>query len=181
VGDRACLDRGSRLADVNWWVLVPAGRGGAITELVVATALLAWALVRVVGRSGSSPKRRKPKKPRMGPAGLLGTGTLFVLSAAFDPTFVALAVVAGRSDSVAAVGGAQLIWSLISQAPLLVLLIAVVRGGHERAVQRFQTGWERVAPTLRLVVTGALVVVGSLLLIDAIWWFVTGDFLLPAP
>ena len=172
------LTLGARLAGVDWASLLPTGRGGAVLEIVVGVGLLAWAVVRLARRTARAPK---PRRIRGGTAGLLGTGVLFVLSAALDPTYVALVVLAGRGEPVYAVAAAHLIWALVSQSPLLLLLLAVLRGGHERAVQRFGAWWQRARPVARRIVTGALVLVGGVLVLDGIWWFATGGFLLPEP
>jgi len=108
-------------------------------------------------------------------------GALFAVSAVLDPTCVAVTVLAARGPSTVAVVVAQLLWAVVSQAPLVFLLVAIVRGGHQGAVQRFTHWWDRIRPALRSIVTVALFVVGMTLVTDAAWWFATGQFLLPEP
>ncbi len=172
------LSLGARLAEVDWLALVPAGRGGAVLEIVLGAGLLVWAAVRLTRTTVRAPK---PRRVRAGSWGLLGTGALFALSAVLDPTFVALTVLAGRGQDVGAVLAAQVLWVLISQAPLVLLLAVMARGGHERAVRRFTSWWERARPVVKTVITVALVLIGVVLVVDGLWWFVTGAFLLPAP
>lgn len=76
---------------------------------------------------------------------------------------------------------AQLLWAVVSQAPLVFLLGAVARGGHQAAVQRLTRWWDWIKPALRWIVTIALFLVGITLVTDAAWWFATGRFLLPEP
>lgn len=177
-GAALSLTLGGELADVDWAGLVPGGRGGAMLELVVGAALLGWGVVRVLRPRARAPK---PRRGAAGAAGLLGAGAVLALSAALDPTFVALTVLAGRGQDAVCVVLAHLLWVVVSQAPLVVLLLAVARGAHERVVERFRFWWERVQPALRRVVILAALAVGGVFVVDAAWWFVTGQFLLPDP
>ncbi|SDQ19480.1 hypothetical protein [Quadrisphaera sp. DSM 44207] len=172
------LTVGSTVAEVDWSVLVPSGRGGAVLELVVGALVLAWGMVRLVRRGARTPR---PRRTATGAARLLGVGAVFALSAVLDPTFLALTVLAGRGQDVVAVVLAHLLWAVVSQAPLVLLLVAVARGGHQRAVERFRTWWARAQPGLRRVGTAALLLIGAVLVLDAAWWFATGGFLLPEP
>lgn len=178
LGTGLSLALGAELAQVDWIALVPAGRIGAIIELAVGLGLLIWAVARLTRRQVRAPK---PRRVRAGVAGLAGTGAVFALSAVLDPTFAAMTVLAGRASSPVSVVAAQLLWAVVSQAPLVFLLVAVARGGHERAVQRFTRWWDRARPWAGRIVTAALILVGALLMLDASWWFGTGHFLLPEP
>lgn len=178
LGSVLSLVLGTELAQIDWLGLVPAGRAGAVLELVLGVGLLTWAIVRLTRRAVSAPK---PRRARAGTTGLIATGGLFAASAVLDPTFVAVTVLAGRAPSPAAVVVAQLLWVLVSQSPLLFLLVAIAVGGHQRAVDRFTRGWDRIKPGLGMTVTVALLLVGTTLVVDAAWWFATGRFLLPEP
>lgn len=178
LGTVLSLTLGSRLAGVDWTALIPGGRGGALLELGVGLALLIWAALRLLRREVRAPK---PRRGRTGSAGLVAVGALFALSAALDPTFVALVVLAGRGQGLLAVALAHVLWAVLSQAPLVLVLAAAAGGRHQRVVERFGGWWQRVQPRVRRLVTGALVLVGVVLLLDATWWFATGSFLLPDP
>lgn len=178
VGSVLSLVLGAELAGVDWLALLPVGQTGAIVELILGVGLLGWALVRLTRRSVSAPK---PRRARAGTAGLMVTGGLFAVSAVLDPTFVAVTVLAGRGHSPVAVVLAQLLWVLVSQAPLVFLLVAIAVGGHQAAVDRFTRWWDRARPVLRTIITIALLLVGTTLVVDAAWWFTTGHFLLPEP
>lgn len=179
LGTVLSLSLGARLADVDWSVLVPAGRIGAVIEVAVGAGLLVWAVIRIRRSDARAPRPRR--RGRTGGAGMAGVGALFALSAALDPTFVAVVVLAGRDTDVAEVVLAHVLWALISQAPLLLLLVAVALGRHERAVAWFGGWWSRAQPVVRTVVTVALVVTGAVLVLDGGWWFASGDYLLPEP
>lgn len=179
LGTVLSLTIAARLADLDWWLLVPRGRIAAVVGLVVGIALLTVGALRLRGRPTRRAATSKPH--RVGTLALVGAGAAYAGSLLIDPTFIAVTVLAGRSRDPLEVIMMQVVWVLISQLPLLALLVAVTRFGQQRAVDRFQSWWSRAQPALRLVVTGALLVVGTVLVLDALWWFTTGHFLLPAP
>lgn len=178
LGSVVSVTAGSRLAAVDWTALIPVGRLGAAAEALVGLVLLGGAALRLRRRPVAA---RKPRRSRIGLGPLAALGVLFLGSAVLDPTFLGLVVVAGRGESLPAVVVAHVAWSLLSQVPLVLLLVAMARGGHERAVTWFQRGWARVTPALGRVVTAALLVAGLFLVLDAGWLFATGEFLVPGP
>jgi cytochrome c biogenesis protein CcdA len=111
------------------------------------------------------------------PRPLAAAGALFALSAVLDPTFVSLAVVAGRDGAFWSVVAAHSVWVLVSQVPLVVLLIAMAGGAHRRFVARFRSWWERARPAVGRLVTGAALLVGAFFLLDSGLWLATGEFL----
>ena len=126
--------------------------------------LVAWGVARAWRPTTHAPKPRSPKGT--GPAALVAAGSLFALSAILDPTFVSLAVIAGRDGAFWSVVAAHAVWMLVSQAPLVVLLVAMAGGAHMRFVARFRSWWEKVRPA-----------VGAFFLLDSGWWLATGQFL----
>ena len=76
---------------------------------------------------------------------------------------------------------AHLIWILVSQLPLVALIVAMIFRRHARAVAWVEDLMPRARPVLAKVGSSALVLVGAILAIDAVWWFATGRFLLPDP
>ena len=169
---------GRQLRRFDWSSLQPPDRVGATVELVLAGSMLIWAAVRL-RRPGTRPPR--PARRSRSGAALLGAGALFALSAPLDPTFVGLVVLAGRGEPAAAVGSAHLVWIVVSQSPLVGLVVAILLRRHGRAVAWLQDLLPRARPILSKVGTGALGLVGGLLSVDALWWFVAGRFLLPDP
>ena len=177
-GSILSLTVGTRLVAVDWWVLVPRGRVGAIVMLAIGVVLLGAGILRLVRPTSEHPH---PRTVRVGTLAMLGAGGAYVASLLIDPTFIAVTVLAGRSSNPAEAILMQTTWALISQLPLLVLLVAVARVGQRRAVTQFQGWWSRAKPVVRKVVTAALLSVGLLFVLDASWWFGAGHFLLPEP
>lgn len=133
VGTVLSLTVAARLADLDWRVLVPQGRLGAVLGLVVGLALLITGIVRLVRHP--RPRPSSPQARRVGTLAMVGAGAVYVGSLLIDPTFVAVTVLAGRSRDPLVVVSMQLIWALLSQSPLLLLLLTVGRFGRQRAVE----------------------------------------------
>jgi hypothetical protein len=71
------------------------------------------------------------------------------------------------------------VWVLVSQAPLVLVLGAMAGGKHKGVVVWFRSLWSRLRPAIGRLVTGAVLLVGAFFLLDAGWWFVTGELLVP--
>ncbi|UZJ24024.1 hypothetical protein RHODO2019_12640 [Rhodococcus antarcticus] len=171
MGATLSLTVGLRLRSLDLLGLLPRGGLGALVEVLLGASLLGWA-----------GWRRRPAvagPARAGRSGLvpvLGLGLAYASLSLADPTFAAMVVLAGRGQAVVEVVLAHVMWSLTSQLPLVVLLVAVVAGVHDGAVTWFRRGWARVSPVLHRVVTAVLLVAGGLLLADAVLFLATGRF-----
>ncbi len=173
---------GPRIAGIDWGALLPhdpaEDRVAAVAEIVLGVGLLAWGFVRIRRPATGPPK---PSAPRgLGLISLAGVGLLFALAAIVDPTFVSLVVIAGQAERLWMVVAAHSIWTFVSHAPLVLVLAFAAIGAHERVVAWFQTSWTRIRPLTFRLVTGALLLAGTLFLLDAAWWHLTGSFLVPA-
>ena len=171
----------TRIAGLDWEMLLPhdptEDRVAASLNVVVGLGLLAWGTVRTRRPATRPPK---PGVPRgLGLISLAGTGMLFALAALFDPTFVSLVVIAGRAELFWPVVAAHSTWTLVSHTPLVFVLALVASGDHERVVSWFQSWWARARPVIVHLVTSVVLLVGTFLLLDAAWWYVMGEFLIP--
>ncbi len=180
-GTALSLTVGPRIASVDWGMLLPhdptEDRVAASVEIVLGLALLAWGIVRVRRPATRPPK---PSAPRgLGLFSMAGAGMLFALAAIFDPAFVSLVVIAGRAEHLLPVTAAHSTWTLVSHTPLILVLAFSVIGSHERVVTWFRTWWTRANPLIVRLVTGVVLLVGMLFLLDAAWWYLTGGFLIP--
>jgi hypothetical protein len=178
LGTVLTLTLGQRLQDFDWTSLLPPDWLAAMIEALLATALLTWAVVRV-----RRPEVRPPKPARRSRTGaaLIGGGLLFAASAPLDPTFVGLVVLAGRSESVAAIGFAHVTWIVVSQLPLITLAAAILLRRHHRPVAWLRDLMPRARPALAHLGTATLVLAGLVMAVDVAWWVTTGHFLLPDP
>ena len=180
-GTALSLIVGPRIVGLDWGMLLPhdptEDRVAAALNVVVGLGLLTWGIMRTRRPATRPPK---PGVPRgLGLISLAGTGMLFALAAIFDPTFVSLVVIAGRAELFWPVVAAHSTWTLVSHTPLVFVLALVVSGDHERVVSWFRTWWARISPSVVHSVTSIVLFVGAFLLLDAAWWYVTGEFLIP--
>ena len=177
LGATLSLSVGPRIAEIDWSVLAPGDRTVAFVEALLGVGLVCWGVVRARRPKAHAPKPRSARGTS--PIALVGAGILFALSAVFDPTFVALTVIAGREGSFWSAVVAQSAWVLVSQAPLVLILGAMAGGKHKGVVVWFRSLWSRLRPAIGRLVTGAVLLVGAFFLLDAGWWFVTGELLVP--
>jgi hypothetical protein len=176
-GTALSLILGPRIADIDWGALA-SSPGAVLVEAALGLGLVAWGVVRARRPTTRAPKPRSPRGT--GPTALVALAVLFTLSAILDPTFVSLTVIAGWDGTFWSVVVAHSVWVLVSQIPLVLLLAAMAGGKHERFVAWFQTWWARIRPAVGHLVTAAALLVGAFFLMDAGWWFATGEFLASA-
>jgi hypothetical protein len=181
-GTALSLIVGPRISGIDWGMLLPhdptEDRVAAFVEVVLGVGLLIWGIVRARRPGSRAPK---PGAPRgLGLISLAGAGTLFALAAIVDPPFVSLVVIAGRADLFWSVLAAHSTWTLVSHAPLILVLVFALSGESERIVSWVRTWWTRISPWMVRLVTGALLLAGTLLLLDALWYYFTGDLFLPS-
>ena len=181
-GTALSLIVGPRIAGFDWGMLLPHDPTedlvAAIVEVVLGIGLLIWGLVRA-RRPGAHPP--KPIAPRgLSFMALAGAGMLFALAAIADPTFVSLVVIAGRADHFWSVAAAHVTWALVSHVPLVLVLAFALSVDNERVVTWVRTRWVRISPWAIRLVTIFVLLVATLLLLDALWYFLTGDLFLPS-
>ena len=181
-GTALSLIVGPRLSGFDWGMLLPHDSAedlvAALVEVVLGVGLLIWGIVRARRPDASPPK---PSAPRgLGLFSLAGAGMLFALAAIADPTFVSLVVIAGRADHFWSVAAAHSTWTFVSHVPLVLVLAFVLGGENERVVSWVRTWWARISPWIVRLVTIFVFLVGTLLLLDALWYFITGDLFLPS-
>ena len=143
----------------------------------VLTRKVVQRVVRIL-RPGMHPP--KPSAPHaLGLLSLAGAGMLFALAAIADPTFVSLVVIAGRAERFWSVV-AHSMWTLVSHVPLILVLALALSVNHERVVVWVQTLFARLSPWMVRLITGLVLLVGFLFVLDALWYHATGELFIPA-
>jgi hypothetical protein len=180
-GTTLSLVIGPRISGIDWGALLPhdptEDRIAALIEVLLGIGLVGWGILRALRPSTNPPKPTVPRSLSL--LSLAAVGVLFALAAILDPPFVSLVVIAGRYEHFWSVVTAHSIWVFVSHAPLILLLVLALSIDHERVVARFQTWWTRIRPIIVRLVTGAVLLVGALLLLDAACYFITGELFLP--
>jgi hypothetical protein len=180
-GTTLSLVIGPRISGIDWSRFLPHNPTedliAALVEVLLGVGLVSWGLFRAL-KPGTTPP--KPTVPRgLGLLSLAAVGILFALAAICDPPFLSLVVIAGRYEHFWSVVAAHSTWVFVSHAPLILLLALALITDHELVVARFQTWWTRIRPIVIRLVTGTALLAGALFLLDAAWYFITGDLLLP--
>ena len=180
-GTALSLIVGPRIEGIDWGMLLPHAptedRVAAFVEVILGVGLLIWGIVRVRRPSTHPPK---PSTPRgLGLISLAGTGILFALAAIADPTFVSLVVIAGQAEHYWPVVAAHSTWTLVSHTPLVLVLALALGGENERVVTWVRNLWERISPLMVRLVTIAVLLMGALFLLDALWYYSTGELFIP--
>jgi len=174
-GTALSLIVGTRIAGIDWGMLLPhdptQDRVAAFVDIVLGVGLLIWGVVRIL-RPGT---RRSSDL-----ISLAGAGMLFALAAIADPTFVSLVVIAGRAEHFWSVFAAHSTWTLVSHVPLILVLVFALSVDHERVVIWVQTFWAKISPWIFRLITGLVILVGVLFLLDALGWYLTGELFIPA-
>lgn len=166
---------GSALAEVPWGAILRGGAWAAGAEALLGAAALVWAVLRWRARN-------RPAQPEKDHSlrGLVLVALGFVAIVTSDVPFVVAVGLSGHQPLWAVVLG-QVLWAVVSQAPLFLLCLAVLAHRH-RAMARVVGGWwEAIRPGVRLAVPVLLAVLGLLLLLDAADFLVTGQFLVHLP
>lgn len=166
------LTVGRRLADVDWAALLPGGGLRVTIELVLAALLIWWAVHRQ--RSPSTPEAHT--EPTTGWA-LIGTGVVFAASAVLDPSFDAVVIVAAVDHGLPSIIAAHLAWAFVSQVPLLVLVLVLLRDRRGHAIERVRRWWARSSGILGWLGSAVIAAVGLVLAADVAAYLIAGEFL----
>ena len=89
-------------------------------------------------------------------------------------------MIAGRAERFWSVLAAHSTWTLVSHVPLILVLAFTLSVDHERVVVRVQTLSARISPWMVRLITGVVLLVGFLFLLDALWFYATGELFIPA-
>lgn len=142
----------------------------ALGLLLIALGIKRW-------RNRHDAEESPPKRRLGNPLLLIGTGLLFGLTAPTDPTFIALSIVAARADGIVPIVAAHSLWILISQLPLVTLVIAILFNKHHAVTDRIQSGWARIRPYFANVLTGVVSAAGAFLVLEVTWWLTVGEWI----
>lgn len=163
---------GEDLARVPWVHLLRTGWWIAALELAAAVALVVWAVLK--RRNRNAPE--KPPKNRSA-AGLLLVAVGFVAIVTTDPPFIVLVGLSGTQPLWAVVAG-HVVWTVISQLPLFLLVLAVLANRHRKVAQVIGGWWDRIRPALGVALPVLAVLAALALAADALEYLLAGHYLL---
>lgn len=148
--------------------------GGLVT--LAGLALLTWAVRRLRRPVTPGDRSARHAASSPGPLGVVGLGV--GLSALVDPAFYGLVVLAGGLSGGWERFGACLLWVVMSQIALISLGIAVFAGAFDTALRLIERARARWLPSLRVLASLTLVVVGALAVVEGIGEL-AGEWILP--
>lgn len=145
-----------------------------VLQLVVAVLLAVWVVKKL--RTSEEPEAPKVRRSLLStPLGLTLAGTGWGAASLTDPSFYALAAIAS-SEPLWLAGVMYLLWGTLSQAPLMVLMIALIAGRNSHQVQRAMDWAEKSMKPAQTVMTVLLGVLAVLLAANALTYFVGGAY-----
>lgn len=144
-----------------------------IAQAAAAAALGAWAAVRWARRG--APKREKASV-LVGPVAMALAGALWGVSAVTDPSFLALVAVDAGVESLPVSTAVFAGWFVISQAPLCLVVLALVTGKDTRPVRGAVALARRLEAPAGSAVTLLLAAGAVLLALNALSYPVAGRF-----
>ena len=149
----------------------------AIAELAVSVVILLWVARRVF----AGPKREK-KQPREaghgGASGHIAVGFVFAITSFSDPTFYAVMLIGGESRSVVTAALLLALWFVVSQCLAMVVYAAIQCNRLDALAARLDEWKARNLTMFNRVLHGALIVIATLLAVDAASYLLAGTYLL---
>lgn len=141
-------------------------------SFAIIAVLLLFAVKRLV------KKDVEEKEDSKGGQGLLAGAVFMVFTAITDPTFIALMGLAGQVNNLALSILYSLLWTLVSQAPLFLLIGAVASGKHQIFIDKFSQMYSRYRAKIDTGITGLLFILAFVFLVDLLYFWMTGIWLL---
>lgn len=145
-----------------------------VLQIVVAALLALW-VIRKLRKRDESDRPKTRKSLMSGPFGLSMVGVLWGVASLTDPSFFGVAAIAAGRGLIEA-SGLYLLWGVVSQAPLVVLMVALVAGKNSHPVQRAMEWAEKSAKPAGNLMTVLLGAVAVLLVANALTFFVAGTY-----
>lgn len=143
----------------------------------ISFAIIAVLLFFAIKRLVKKDKEEKEEKASGG-KGLLAGAAFMVFTAITDPTFVALMGLSGQVNNLALSILYSLLWTLISQAPLFLLIGAVLLGKHQIFIDKFNQLYSRYKAKIDTAITGLLFILALVFIVDLIYFWTTGIWLI---
>ncbi len=155
-------------------------------EAVAGLGLLLWGVRRYwfprrqrggrsgagTGATGTGPAGRPTG---IGARPMAVAGGAYGLTVLGDPGFWGLVALTHRLTEGPAVGIVAL-WWLLTQSPLVALTLAILVGAGEPVGRWLRSARARLSGMVTRLTTPALLLVGAVLVADAVMWLLTGSF-----
>ena len=156
-----------------------------VLEFMVAIVLLSWFYQRVFLKSKKESKAKQKDSffIKYIKKGLFIVALIFAIMSFTDPSFIAL-ITLSSSDNILNIVLANIIWILISQAPVFILTIAVILNKHEKIITYLRNKFsnnpniEKVRNVLSHLLSIVILFVSSIILLEATYYLFTNKWLI---
>lgn len=146
--------------------------GWVIFNLVVIIALIYWGLQRDNKKHILEEKGQKSSK------GLWFGAVFMIFTAVTDPSFLAVLALSGHKGNIILSFLYSFIWTILSQAPLFLLMVAILFNQHVRFVTKFNQMREKYQHLIHNFLTGLIYLIALVFVADLLSFLSTGQWLL---
>lgn len=110
--------------------------------------------------------------------GVYGAAAFMIFTALTDPTFLAVLALSGQVNHLLLSVLYNLLWVFISQAPLFLLLLAIMFNKHHVFIHKFNTYYKKYKQSINCTVTGLIFFSVFIFVADLIVYWFSGTWLL---
>ena len=141
--------------------------------LALILILTSWGIKRL-----SAKEQKEKEKDQESSKGVYGAAAFMIFTALTDPTFLAVLALSGQVNHLLLSVLYNLLWVFISQAPLFLLLLAIVFNKHHMFIDKFNTYYEKYKRPINCAVTGLIFFTVFIFVADLIVYWFSGTWLL---
>ena len=141
--------------------------------LALILILTSWGIKRL-----SAKEQKEKEKDQESSKGVYGAAAFMIFTALTDPTFLAVLALSGQVNHLLLSVLYNLLWVFISQAPLFLLLLAIMFNKHHMFIDKFNTYYEKYKRPINCAVTGLIFFTVFIFVADLIVYWFSGTWLL---
>ena len=141
--------------------------------LALILILTSWGIKRL-----SAKEQKEKEKDQESSKGVYGAAAFMIFTALTDPTFLAVLALSGQVNHLLLSVLYNLLWVFISQAPLFLLLLAIMFNKHHVFIHKFNTYYKKYKQSINCTVTGLIFFSVFIFVADLIVYWFSGTWLL---
>ena len=142
-------------------------------NLALILILTVWGIKRLLAK-----EQKEKEKGQKSSKGVYTAAAFMTFTALTDPTFLAVLALSGQVNHLFLSVLYNLLWVLISQAPLFLLLLAIVFNKHHIFIDKFNAYYEKYKRPINYAVTGLIFFSVFIFVANLIVYWFSGTWLL---
>ncbi|MFC3932977.1 hypothetical protein ACVR0S_08695 [Streptococcus dentapri] len=142
-------------------------------NLALILILTVWGMKRL-----STEEQKENESGQKNSRGVYAAAVFMMFTALTDPTFLAVLALSGQVNNLLLSILYNLLWVFISQAPLFLLLLAIVFNKHHVFIDKFNTYYKKYKKPINYAVTGLIFLAALVFVADLIVYWFSGAWLL---